>query len=187
MIKKKKKSLIAFLFWVLILFIILFSIPIVIKIFMPLEYTESIIANSRKYNLDPVLVAAVIKTESNFRSEALSSQDARGLMQITPTTGQWIAYKLGEKKFNEQKLYDADTNIRFGCWYIKYLYDYYDNDKMLAFAAYNGGIGNVDKWLNDKNLSHDGKTLDTIPYKETRNFVKRIDLYYKIYYWLYDW
>jgi soluble lytic murein transglycosylase len=155
--------------------------------FYPLYYKESIVKYSKEFNLPAPMVAAVIKTESNFDVFAESGKGAKGLMQITPSTGSWIANKLEVKSYNEDMLFDPEVNIRFGCWYIRYLSSYYDNNLPLAFAAYNGGSGNVDKWLENDELSKDGKNLDSIPFKETRDFVQRVNKNYNIYMKLYQW
>ncbi len=165
----------------------LLQVPVIIKMIYPLYFQDTIVKYSEEYNLPSPLVAAVIKTESNFNVFAQSGKDAKGLMQITPSTGRWIAEKLQMKSYNDDMLFDPEVNIRFGCWYIRYLYNNYDNDMTLTFAAYNGGRGNVDKWLADERLSKDGKNLDEIPFKETRNFVMRVNNNYKVYKKLYNW
>jgi soluble lytic murein transglycosylase len=91
------------------------------------------------------------------------------------------------KSYNDDMLFDPEINIKFGCWYIKYLYNIYDNNMILAFAAYNGGRGNVDKWLENERISREGTDLEQIPFKETKNFVIRVDNNYKMYNKLYKW
>ncbi|HNU79796.1 MAG TPA: lytic transglycosylase domain-containing protein, partial [Bacillota bacterium] len=78
-------------------------------------------------------------------------------------------------------LFDPETNIMLGSWYIEHLTNYYKGSFELVFAAYNGGRGNVDKWLKDKNLSSDGITLDTIPFSETKNYLEKLRKNYNIY------
>jgi soluble lytic murein transglycosylase len=91
------------------------------------------------------------------------------------------------RSYNDDMLYDPEVNIRFGCWYIRYLYSTYDNNMTLAFAAYNGGRGNVDKWLESQRISREDTNLEQIPFKETKNFVIRVNNNYKIYDKLYKW
>ena len=165
----------------------LLQIPVVLKMVYPLYFKDTIMKYSEEYKLPSALVAAVIKTESNFNVFAVSSKNAKGLMQITPSTGKWIAQKLQMKSYSEDMLFDPEINIRFGCWYIKYLYGTYDNNMTLAFAAYNGGRGNVDKWLANEKISRDGTDLEKIPFEETKNFVMRVDSRYKMYSKLYKW
>ena len=106
-----------------------------------LAYAEAILRESEAFGLDPYLVAAVIHCESRGQAEACSPKGARGLMQIMPATGEWISEKLALASFTEDALYEADVNIRFGCWHLSYLLEKYDGEKDLALAAYNAGPG----------------------------------------------
>lgn len=152
----------------------------------PLKYEEYIVKYSKEYSLDPCLVAAVIWTESRFNPEATSPKDAMGLMQITPQTGMWGAKTLGVENFEVEDLYDVELNIRVGCWYIKTLKQQFNDDLELVLAAYNGGSGNVSKWLKDSQYSNDGKTLYYIPFRETREYVSKVIAAYEQYKKLYD-
>jgi soluble lytic murein transglycosylase len=107
-------------------------------------------------------------------------------MQIVPTTGSWAAEKLGIEEYDDDSLYDPDINVKIGCWYISYLKKLFSEDMNLVLAAYNGGSGNVRKWLNDSRYSRDGKTLDKIPFNETKNFVDRVWHAYERYKKLYS-
>jgi soluble lytic murein transglycosylase len=146
----------------------------------PVAYGEWIMKYSTKNELDPFLVMAVIKQESNFVPEAHSGV-AGGLMQLTQETAQWNANELGITDFDYM---DPETNIELGCHYLKYLIKHYGNVDT-ALAAYNGGMGNVDAWLADKTYSSDGKTLDNIPFAETRNYVVKVNEYWAHYKELY--
>jgi soluble lytic murein transglycosylase len=172
---------------VLLLYIIVLNIPNFLKLLYPLEHKEVIVKYGQLHEIDPPLLAALIKTESNFEPDAESRKGAKGLMQITSPTGEWIAGIIGIKDFDESMLFDPETNIKLGSWYIKHLEEYYKGSFELVFAAYNGGRGNVDKWLKDKSLSSDGVTLDTIPFPETRNFIKKLEKNYFIYNRIYKW
>lgn len=157
----------------------------VAKHYFPLKYSKYIIKYSQKYNLDPYLVAAVIKTESNFIEDAKSNKNAKGLMQITPDTAEWAAEKMGIKGFKEEMLSDPEFNIRMGCWYLNNLKEEFDDNIEVVLAAYNGGRGNVQKWLKDSDHSADGKNLHYIPFKETDKYVKKIRVNYRVYKYLY--
>lgn len=185
--RRKRISLIMAVIFFCIAYFAVLQIPVVVKMIYPLYYKEYIIKYSQEYELPAPLVAAVIRTESNFDIFAESSKGAKGLMQITPTTGSWIADKLVVENYNEDMLFDPEINIRFGCWYIRNLFDYYNNNQTSSFAAYNGGSGNVDKWLDNQELSRDGKNLDYIPFKETSNFVEKVNKNFNIYTKLYKW
>lgn len=172
--------------WLIIAIILLFGGKYIIKRYIyPYKYSEIVNEFSYKYNLDPFLVLAVIKTESNFNEDAESSKGAKGLMQIMDSTGEWIASKVGVDDFNPNMLYEAEVNVEFGCWYLNNLLNEFD-DLSLALAAYNGGSGNVTKWLNDPEYSNDGESLTYIPFKETKKYVDRVSTRYNIYKFLYD-
>jgi len=151
-----------------------------------LRYEQNIYKYSSQYDLDPHLVMAVIWVESKFEPKARSMKDARGLMQIIPSTGQWIAKEINIEAYNDEFLYDPDINIRMGCWYLSYLLEFFEGDIDLTLAAYNGGMGNVMKWLKDERYSKDGRNLDVIPFEETRKYVDKVIKTYKQYKRLYE-
>ncbi len=138
--------------------------------FFPLQYKETVCKYADYYGLNRALVFAIIKTESSFDNKALSSKGAKGLMQITDKTGEYIAQKLGVKNYD---LFNHKTNINFGCFYLKYLYNKFQNIDT-AIVAYNAGEGNVALWLMDSSLTNDGKTLSIIPFKESDKYLKRV-------------
>lgn len=139
----------------------------------PLHYRESLFRRAQENGLDPYLVAAVIRIESRFRADATSSQGARGLMQIMPDTGEWAASQM-KIAYSPQMLYDADYNIRIGCWYLAHLHQQFHGDTVLALAAYNGGHGNVTKWLQERQWTGEHHTLEQIPFTETRLYVANV-------------
>ncbi len=149
----------------------------------PIFYNDIILKYARENEIDPFLVAAVIRVESNYHPEAHSHMNAHGLMQILPDTAEWIANRKGEE-FQRELLTDPEYNIRFGTFYLKYLKDHF-NDWELALAAYNAGLNNVESWLNNPEYSKDGKNLDHIPFPETRNYVKKIREYHEAYHQVY--
>ncbi|RXI49132.1 lytic transglycosylase domain-containing protein [Clostridium tetani] len=151
----------------------------------PLNYSENIFYYSNKNNLDPYLVAAIIKAESNYNKNAVSCKNASGLMQITPETGKWIAEQMKVEDFDIKRLHEPELNISMGCWYLNNLRSEF-KDMDLVIAAYNAGRGNVQKWLNNAEHSKDGQNLHNIPFKETDKYVKKVRVNYKIYKFLYD-
>ncbi|SCG83777.1 soluble lytic murein transglycosylase [Proteiniborus sp. DW1] len=155
------------------------------KTLYPIRYKEYIANYSKQYDIDPFLVAAIIRVESKFNKDALSHKGAKGLMQIAPVTGRWAAGELGIIDYEESLLYNPEINIKIGCWYINRLKSQFDNNLELILAAYNGGSGNVAKWLNNNNYSEDGKSLKHIPFKETELYLKKVlksyDIYRKLY------
>lgn len=152
----------------------------------PREYSEFVEKYSAEFGVPETVIYAVIKTESDFDANAVSpaSPPALGLMQLTEETYEWVASKLKESP-SAFDIYDPSTNIRYGVWYLSYLYGRFENWDT-AFAAYNAGPGNVSKWLDNSEYSTDGETLSYIPFKETRNYVqkvnKAIEIYDRLYY-----
>lgn len=152
----------------------------------PIQYKELVLQESTNNELDPALIFAVIRTESNFDPDAESHAGARGLMQIMPNTFSWLQSKRGETgSFTEDDLFVPDINVRYGSYYLSWLYQRYGVLET-ALAAYNAGPGKVDGWLADEEISADGKTLKNIPIGETRRYVESVTKYYKIYEELYD-
>lgn len=146
----------------------------------PLKYEQEILTYSKEYNLSPSLVATIINTESGFNEQARSNKNACGLMQIKLTTANYMCDILKESSLSEEQLFDPDVNIKYGCAYLNYLIKKFGNTQT-ALAAYNAGETIVRAWLNDGIHSTDGKTLSFIPYKETRNYVKKINKNMKYY------
>ncbi|AFS78006.1 lytic transglycosylase-like protein [Gottschalkia acidurici 9a] len=144
------------------------------KTIYPIKYQDYIKKYSKEYNIDPLFVASIIKVESKFDKDAQSIKNARGLMQIASITGEWAAKEIGIENYNDDLLYDPEVNIRIGCWYIDKLRKQFNNNLQLVVAAYNGGSGNVSKWLKDERYSEDGKMLKKIPFKETDEYVDKV-------------
>ena len=148
--------------------------------FFPYKYQEYVDIYSKQYNLDPLFVLSVIKTESKF-----DDKNAVGLMQITVETGEWAADKMGYATFSKDDLYDEQYNIKMGCWYLRWLGDMFENNRDLMIAAYNAGPTNVQNWLSDKEYSSNGKELEYIPFGETKKYVDKVNTYYNVYEYLY--
>ena len=166
------------IFYVVILSIV---IGLIISILTPIGYKDYINKYSNEYDIDPYLIAAIINVESKYNKEAISTKKAKGLMQIGPNTGEWGAKELGIEGYTEEMLFDPELNIRIGTWYLRQLKGQFDSDLRLVLAAYNAGSGNVSKWLVDKNYSYDGIKLSRIPFKETEEYLERVENNYKIY------
>jgi len=184
--KGKYKFLIILSFLILLILFAINSTEYVLKHLYPQTYSQYVEKYSEEYGLDKNLIYSIIKAESGFDSGAISPRDAKGLMQILDSTGEWAAEKIKIKDFESSKLLEPQTNIRIGCWYIARLLKQYDQNIELALVAYNAGSGNVSKWLKDSNISSNGKTLDRIPFEETKNYVSKIKKYNNMYKKLYD-
>lgn len=147
----------------------------------PRRYEEYVTYYADKYELDPLVLYAFIRTESNFNPEAESSAGARGLMQITEITFDWIKSRIAPSEtLNFDDLYDPETNIRFGSYYVAYcLLEY--GDLATAAAAYHSGLGTVGELLANPDYSSDGRTLDEFPYPQMRRYVHKITTSYARY------
>lgn len=156
------------------------------KVIYPLRYRENVLKYSARYNIDPYLVFAIIKAESNFNPKAVSRKSAKGLMQITDKTGAWGAEKTKIENFDTDDLYDPEININIGCWYLSNLMKEFNGNIDLVIAAYNGGSGNVNEWIKNSANNSDGNMLPKIPFKETREFQKKVKKFYHIYRQLYE-
>lgn len=150
----------------------------------PMAYEALIRDCSAQADIPPALAAAVILAESGYRPDAVSSANAQGLMQLLPSTAEWIAEKFGEA-YAEGCLFDPPVNVRYGCWYLGFLLRRYGGDMTCAAAAYHAGQGTVDRWLQDPACSADGAALDAIPYDTTRIYVRKVLQYYEKYEQLY--
>lgn len=140
---------------------------------LPLSHEDIIRQQASAKGVDPSLVAAVIYTESKFRDQT-SHAGARGLMQITPATARYIAHLSGGTTFQQGDLASPQINISYGVYYLRYLLAHYGNNKVLALAAYNGGEGNVDRWVHRAAMSERVFGIDQIPFAETRAYVGKV-------------
>jgi soluble lytic murein transglycosylase-like protein len=141
----------------------------------PKGYWESIIAYSKKYKQDPYFIAAIIKEESQFRTDALSSAGARGLMQVMPATGEQAAKLNRISGFDREKLFDSDMAINIGTWYVSQLMKRFKKDPLLVAAAYNAGPEAVQGWIKKNGYRGErDQFVEQIPYTETRGYVKKV-------------
>jgi peptidoglycan lytic transglycosylase len=144
------------------------------EIALPLRHEDIIRQQARDKDLDPALIAAVIYAESHFRDGQTSAAGAEGLMQITPATARMIARKSGGVAFTVRDLGTPQVNIAYGAWYLRYLMQRYAGNETFALAAYNGGEGNVDRWIAAAEQRSEALTIDAIPFSETRTYVQRV-------------
>lgn len=148
----------------------------------PTPYTEYVEKYSQQYDLDPLLVYSFIRTESSFKPDARSNVDARGLMQITEMTFDWIKPRVeADESVVFGDLYDPETCIQFGTYYLSRCLTRYQGDVSTAAAAYHSGWGTVDKLLVNEAYSQDGETLDVFPYTQMNHYVTKISKTYAKY------
>jgi soluble lytic murein transglycosylase len=143
------------------------------EVTLPLRHEDIIRQQAKAKHLDAALIAGVIYAETKFRARR-SSAGAEGLMQITPATARFIAHRSGGVAFRASDLGDAQINIQYGAYYLRYLLDRYGGNETLALAAYNGGEGNVDRWIVNAERRNEALTIGAIPFSETRTYVQRV-------------
>ena len=143
------------------------------EITLPLRHEDIIRQQAADKDLDAALIAAVIYEESRFRDQT-SNAGARGLMQITPETADFIARRSGGVRFEQSDLATPQINIAYGAWYLRYLIDRYKGNDTLAIAAYNAGMGNVDRWVARAGGPSNFDSAKHIPFPETRAYVQNV-------------
>lgn len=178
--KKLKKTIIILIALIITLIISVILInKIAIKIMYKKEYSEYVSKYAEKYNVEENLIYAIIKAESNFNPDAVSSSSAKGLMQLMYSTAKEIANK-NDINLTEDNILEPEINIELGTIYISNLLERYKCLE-IALAAYNAGSGNVDKWIQNGTIKSDGSDIENIPFKETNTYVRKIVRDYKIY------
>lgn len=179
-IKKLLKYLLLLLFVVFLLgFLLSYLLSYVGSGNYPIRYGEEIERVAQEEKLDPRLIAAIIKTESDFRSEVIASDGGMGLMQLMPETAQEMCQAFG-LTYQKDLMLDPATNIKLGTHYLSSLIQKYQN-RHLATAAYNVGQRKVDGWLKDGTITWELSSMDKIPVPITRRYVKKVDKAYQIY------
>lgn len=168
---------------IILILVILFKViniqNFVLKKIYKQEYSEYVNKYAEMYDIDPLWIYAIIKVESNFNKDAKSNSGAKGLMQLIDSTATEMSKKLEIENFESDMLYDPEINIMLGTMYFDELLTKYNQNYYLAIAAYNGGIGTVDSWIEKGVIDSDGSNIENIPYKETNVYVRKtINSYY---------
>ena len=139
------------------------------------DYKSFVEKYSAEYGLEEEFVYAIIKAESDFDEKAVSKSGALGLMQIIPSTAKWIAEEFDEI-YSKEALLTSETNIKYGCFYLNYLFSKFKNIDVVI-CAYNAGEGVVDDWLDENGVLIE----DKISYKETKVYYSRVKSFYEVY------
>ena len=150
----------------------------------PTSYEEYVLKYSKEYGVEPEFIYAVIKTESSFDENAVSNVGARGLMQLMEDAYTWVRYRLGEEgEYNFDEMFDPETNIKYGTYYLSYLLDKYDGSIDLAAAAYHCGLGLVDSWIEQGTIDPHNFSIDQIPKEndQTSHYITKIRKAYDAY------
>lgn len=161
------------MFYFRLIFISIIAIFIIISlnscVFGACRYADLIQSSALEFGVDEAVICAIAESESHFDPKAKSSAGAIGIMQLMPETALWIAANLCVEDYKEDSLYLPEVNIRFGAWYLAYLFSVFD-ESWQVYAAYNAGEGTVKEWLETENFAK-----DDIPYPETAQYVRRVE------------
>jgi len=148
----------------------------------PIYYQDEIKEYAARYQLDPLLVASIIRVESNFKPDAVSPKGALGMMQVMPDTAQWILKNedMGQHTVDDV-IRDPKVGIQVGTWYLQSLLKQFDGRLALSLAAYNAGPGKVKQWVANNVWDGSEEHLSDIPFGETRRYVQRVFYFYNKY------
>lgn len=149
----------------------------------PVKYETVVADNAAEWNVPETLIYATIQTESGFDPEARSEAGARGLMQMTEETFEWLRTKedFGDPDITFADLDDPEVSIAYGTYFLQLLLQEFDGDISTAMSAYHAGRGSVHSWLEQKKYSENGVTLDTIPKEDTAYYVQKIQRAMNVY------
>ena len=183
-----KKILVLGCILIIVFVVIILNKDSILKMIYPKKYETEVTIYAEKYQVEENLIYALIKAESNFNEEATSHKGAIGLMQLMEETAKDVvrknALELEEENIRNELLI-PENNINVGTKYLSTLLTRYQN-KGVALAAYNAGIGTVDNWIEKGVIQSDGSDIENIPFKETNQYVRKILRDYKIYSSLYE-
>jgi len=149
----------------------------------PLDYIALVESNAKAMKLDPAWVMGLMRSESAMSAEAVSSADARGLMQLTPGTARQLARRHNYTYAGPEQLMQPEDNVRFGTTYLRDLLDRFADNPVLVSGAYNAGPNAVDRWLTDRPVDDPTIWVETLPFFETRDYIPRVLAFATIYDW----
>lgn len=178
-LRKKRVLLLLFVGFVAVLF---FNSSWMGKWLYPIHYQEPIRNFAIMYEVDPLLVAAIIRVESNYKPSRESKKGALGMMQVMPDTADWVMEKAKLPRISMERVnHEPEPNIQIGTWYLKTLLDRFDGNIFAAVAAYNAGPTVVARWIDNGVWDGRLETAKKIPYGETKHYVQRVVYYYNKY------
>ena len=186
-IKFALKALAILLVIAILVIALAYSQRLYLKNAYPIKYNGYVEKYSMQYDVDPYFVYAVIRTESDFHKTATSSIGARGLMQVTSDTFDWIKGRLGDNDITFDSMYDAETAVKYGVYLLSYLKQQLGNEQNVL-CGYHAGVNRAKGWLSDSEISKDGEIIvSNIPFDDTRAYVEKVTKTYNIYNKLYKW
>lgn len=187
-IKKKgnvKKGIIIAIIILIIIVVFIATKEVLLKNIYPMKYKEYVEKYAQEYEVDELLIYAMIKAESNFKTNSVSSSGAIGLMQLMEETAKEVAQKIEYRYTSKEELFEPELNIRLGTYYFSELLQRYEGNVALALTAYNAGTGTVNNWIEKGIIKPDGSDIENIPYQETNIYIRKILRDYEIYIKLY--
>ena len=161
------------------------SKEVLLKNIYPMKYKEYVEKYAQEYEVDELLIYAMIKAESNFKTNSVSSSGAIGLMQLMEETAKEVAQKIEYRYTSKEELFEPVLNIRLGTYYFSELLQRYEGNVALALTAYNAGTGTVNNWIEKGIIKSDGSDIENIPYQETNIYIRKILRDYETYIKLY--
>ena len=156
-----------------------------LKLLHPFHFSELIFEEAAALKVDPLLLLALVRQESVFEWQVQSWAGAQGLMQIMPTTADWIALQIAWNNYKREIIYRPYINVRFGAWYFAHQYESFNQDAVAALTAYNAGPGRVLRWQTPEMAADDDLFLEYMPLSEPRLYVEKVFVHYKNYRELY--
>lgn len=177
--------------WLLLFIVIIFCVLYLLqakwiwRLFYPWPYRQEITAVAMHSNIDPYLLAALIRVESRFNPAARSDAGAIGLMQVMPNTAASVAGEIGLSNFHPDLLYQPEINLQIGAWYLAHLFREFDGNIVVSLAAYNAGRGNVRAWIATGQWKGTVDDIKHIPFPETQVYLKTVLRDYEVYKYLY--
>jgi len=155
------------------------------RLAFPLPYREPLERFAKQTDLDPFLVAALIRQESEFDRNAISRSKAYGLTQVLPSTGRDLSRRLGYKRYSANRLFEAEFNLQLGTYYLKSLLGQLGGGVEATLAAYNAGKSRAVAWMSWYQYREPAEFVEMIPFTETRNYVQVVlrnaDVYRRLY------
>ena len=155
------------------------------ELLFPMPWQSDLMRNAKRQNLDPYIVAALIRQESEFNPAAVSHSNAYGLTQILPSTGRQLARRNGVRKFRPTMLFQPATNLQLGATYLRSLLDQWGGKWEQTLASYNAGKTHVNDWSTWGSYEDPAEFIETIPFTETRDYVQAVlrnaAMYRKVY------
>jgi len=159
--------------------------PALQRLAYPVLYQSLVTEYARHWDLDPLLMMAIVRQESLFNPVARSSAGALGLAQIMPETGEWIASQIGPEDYREELLLRPNLNLKYSAWYYELLLNLYDRDWVAALVAYNAGPGNLKSWTDGQAIEDHDLFVETLPSDQAQLYVQQIYQHYAWYRRLY--